>query len=411
MPKPTEAQLRGCMAQVIRQQQKSFQDITRPEVNQMLRRAGLDEIHGNEMADIREAINKGPYPTHGPDQVALYSFGYWFNYFYAELPAIQKSRFAVEVIDDDGSFRNADQVPAQALLENMLHLGFRRFWSHDHLTAEQVQARAIIDQDDMIRGLNVLFRGDGRRPQQIRQHGGTIAQSQLGPDFKATRNMTQPWHPFRGAGDLSVWLRNGRNQDNCLFSAVSVTPDFQIATKFPMLESVRGENPQAVGHAQVLVRPSLRVGAAGGGHVQQLSRQFDQERRTLLATKTNVYAVRTRGAYDTQHYQTQRFAEFASDQLAWADHLVWFSVIRIHYSQANANAGHLIVVNDFRWLQGEQFTSDVLLGADGMQRLKSFVDSVVQRCALHADGSGGMVYRPIIEDPFEILRVDSVFEH
>ena len=66
--------------------------------------------------------------------------------------------------------------------------------------------------------------------------------------------MDQDWHPFNTLG-IKVFFRKGSNTDNCLFTAISVTPEFYTATKFPLQDELRATNPSALGTATVEVIP------------------------------------------------------------------------------------------------------------------------------------------------------------
>ena len=49
-----------------------------------------------------------------------------------------------------------------------------------------------------------------------------------------------------------AFYRNGSNQDNCLFTAVSVATDFYTASKFPLVQDLIADSPDAIGTATVL---------------------------------------------------------------------------------------------------------------------------------------------------------------
>jgi hypothetical protein len=415
MPKANDLQLRGFMAQVARATKTSLDNVSRFEINKLLRARGFDPLTGTEMAPIKEALKKGPYPTHGPGKLTLYSFEYWFNYFYAELPADQKLVLALNVINDDGTLRTEDQIPNKiGLFHNMLRLGFRQFLAADYLTAEQMQVHAAGD-NPLQNTVNILFRGDSRAPEQIRTQG-TMPQTQVA-FLRETRGMTKPWHPFLAAGN-SVWVRNGEvNKDNCLFSAVSVTPQFYVATKFPLLDGLMGESPEQVGYALVRVRDAVAAPVRPALSTFQSARQAfaspaparAERNLKLRASRTSIYGVVMRGGYNTQKYQLDApFPEYASENLTWGDHLVYFSVTRIHYG-LGGNDGHLIIINDHRFLQDPEVIRAALMGPRSLGALQSFVADIVRRGSLHA-GVGGIVYTPPgVQPPFEIVRVQESF--
>ena len=253
MPTATQQQLRGFMAQAARLKKKSLADVSNFDLKPLLQKQGFDALKGTEMTPIKEALKNGPYPTQG---MVLYSFEYWFNYFFKELPSAELLVVAVNVINDDGSLRTEAQVPDKdGLFQKMLRLGFRKFEAGDHLTALEVQTHAATD-NPLQKDVNILFRGDSRLPEQIKTQG-TMPQTQV--DYlRKTRGMNQPWHPFLNTGN-AVWVRNGEvNKDNCLFSAVSVTPQFLVATKFPLLNGLLGESPESWSRSRRRAGPARR---------------------------------------------------------------------------------------------------------------------------------------------------------
>jgi len=296
----------------------------------------------------------------------------------------------------------------------MLKEGVFEFQPGDHLTAAQVMDDAGGKHELQRNGLSVAFRGDGRLPEQIRSDHGTARQTQVAL-LREQRNMNKPWHPFSNQRH-KVWVRRGHT-DNCLFSAVSITPEFEIATKFPLISGLKAENPAAIGKAIVRVRQPAAPAPQGGGiaarylaAVQQANTSF--ENRRLSATKTNVYCVRLRDVYNTQAYQRDRlnvpFPEYAATRISWTDHLLWFSVIRIHFGP-DENDGHLIVITDHKWLQDQNLISEVLLGVHGYTQLRKFVQDIVHRGSLFA-GRGGIVHMPAGgPPPFEIEWVQDPF--
>lgn len=417
----SQIELRGMMAKLARAKNVGMDAITRFDVNQQLKKDGFNPLTGNEMAPIIAELMQGPYPP-----TKFYSFEYWYNYFYNELPTggiNQKMKYAVFVINDDGSFRTEEQVPNKTtLFQEMLTMGFKEFQATDHLSAQEVLADAALDYNNVLQNreqdkVNILFRGDGRSCERIRNDKGTRPQSRV-DELRRDHNMLKDWHPFNNQGN-SVWVRNGEvNKDNCLYSAVSVTPQFFVATKFPLLGDLKASNPGAIGHAVVVVRPRTLSTQVAASAFQQAQKRFappemaGEERSVILtASKTNIYGVRMAGVYRTQNYQGKcPFPEYASDDLSWSDHLVWLSVTRIHFSEVDGNAGHLIVINEHRWLQDERMISAALLGPGSVAALKAFVDDIVRRGRLD-NGVGGIEYTPTGFPPpnFEIVRVRESF--
>jgi hypothetical protein len=346
-------------------------------------------------------------------QVVEFSFEYWYNYFFDELNDTNtRLRFAAWTVNDDGTFRGEATPPPgmtwRTIFEEMARLGFDAFPAPRHLSAEQALAESRAQGDPLqSKGVRVAFRGDGRNADTVRQHIGTMRQSQVAT-LRAQRNMDRDWHPF--SHPQKVWFRK-RNADNCLFTAVSITPQFEIATKFPLLDEVRMTMPQLMGKAQVRVPMTAKPGSAGERWLQ--AQQGALESRQLTASKTYVYCVRLRDVYDTRGEQHERragaFHEYAVSHIPWPDHLLCFDVVRIHYSDVDGNAGHLIVITGHHWLHDSQLILRLLKGGGALATLQAFVKDVVSRGSLHA-GRGGIPYLPSgAAPPFQIASVENPF--
>ncbi len=422
MPVPVPEQLiRGTFVRVLRRNliTSAF------ELNKILRAdfpAVYNPVSGADVNRINTELKKGPYPLAGMVQ---FSFGYWYNYFFKELHDRHKLLYASYAINDDGSFRTEASVaekPWKTIFKEMLDLGFKAFEAKDHLTAEQTMAHASSSADNVLQALQVkvLFRGDGRLPDMIQKQGGTARQSRVDV-LRTERNMAQDWHPFRTEGN-KIWVRNGSNMDNCLFTAVSITPQFEVATKFPLLDDLRGSSPGSIGYTVAQVRPRDAGGQVvphGGANVaqnylagvaQKKALVDTVEKRTLLASRTNVYCVRMRDVYNTQNYQVgSTFPEYATTRISWMDHYLWLAVTRVHFDALDGNKGHLIVITDHKWLQDQTLMSNVLLGANGVVQLRNFANDVIGRASL-VGGVGGIAYTPPgIEPPFDIVSISELF--
>jgi hypothetical protein len=383
---PTYA-LRGLMARIARRDGKNLDLIGPKDVNAILDKSKYNQLTpaqqwtpNLEMKKILDELKAGPFPKN-PIVMQQYGFEYWYNYFYQQLySSNDQMKYALPVIKADGSFYSENEMPRKReVLQEMLELGFYKYQTGDHLSAEELRTKILKGREKDPDVFVILFRGDGRSPQRIRADHGCKAQTTV-QRLRSERGVENDWHPFKHAGN-NVWFRKGLMGDNCLFSAVSVTPQFEIATKFPLLQEVKAQNPNAVGHAIVVVRP-----------VDKITSESDKM-MSLDSTKTNVYGVRVVGAYDTQKLQSKfhvgEFPEFASDQLCWSDHLVWFSITRIHFPD---HGGHLIIVNEYKFLQRDDLLLR-LLGGNAAQALRDWVLKTVQKGRL-SGGVGGIHCRP-----------------
>ena len=422
MPVPVPEQLiRGTSVRVLRLKKS----LSAFEVNKLLRADSpgvYNPLSSSDITRIESGLKIGPFPLTGMVQ---FSFEYWYNYFFKELyQDAHKLLYSGYVFNDDGSFRTEASVaekPWKTIFKEMLDIGFKAFEAKDHLTVEQTMAHASSSADNVLQQLQVkvLFRGDGRLPDMIQKQGGTARQSRVDV-LRTERNMAKDWHPFRTQGN-KIWVRNGFNGDNCLFTAVSITPQFEVATKFPLLDDLRGSSPGSIGYTIAQVRPRAAAQNAPQGAnvaqnylagVAQKKAMVDTvEKRTLLASRTNVYCVRMRDVYNTQNYQAgSTFPEYATTRISWMDHYLWLAVTRVHFDALDGNAGHLIVITDHKWLQDQTLMSNVLLGANGVVQLRNFANDVIGRASL-IGGVGGITYTPPGGEvpPFEIVSISELF--
>ncbi|MCU0227459.1 MAG: hypothetical protein MUF01_07445 [Bryobacterales bacterium] len=391
-------------------------------------------------AGITTALYDGPYPITGKDKVVEYSFGYWYNYFFREVPRAQKPKFILAVVDDDGSFRTEGNVAnKKALFTEMLQLGFQSFALRDSLTRDELFDHMLKNLENTTQrdfNVNVLFRGDSRGPERIKQDNGTVPQTRL-QGLREQRNMSKEWHPFSDSANRSkVWFRKGTNADNCLFSAVSVTPQFLVATKFPLLDDLLASNPGAVGSSIVICKKVVQAPqVVAASNVLARAKAFDQQvqthqnsqqsgkysvdrpERSLLASRTQIYVIKGQGVYNTQALQVgSEFPEYAlKAPLGWADHLACFDVVRVHYSTNSGNVGHLIVITKFRWLHEPQALT-LMLGVMAYGSLKSHLEEIAQSGALTSAGTGGIPYqagipvKDISKSPQFMLEDGGIYE-
>jgi hypothetical protein len=356
----------------------------------------------------RAIPEKNPYPNH-----VEYSFEYWFNYFYDELNATQKRAFYLQISPAPGTLRTAAHIPdgeKRTLLDGMMNLGFRAYEENEKMTADAMFAslKSLLRPEPS----RVMFRGDSREPAMIKQHMGTKPQTRLA-HLHADRNFDKPWHPWNDITRRNkVYFRNGDvNQDNCLFSAISVTPEFYIATKFPMMHQV------TLGKALVEVAMAPTVDAS---RVRSLVSQFNAgatKQMTLPCSRTNIYAVKVKKGWNTQEFQRDPFPERAYENLRWIDHFAIVKVIRIHYGD-DSNKGHLTVIDSWKLLpDNTSYESNIRASMKKLtvanptavnvltQQLRNFLTETAQECRL-LNEIGGHPYLPEgVTAPFTIKKV------
>jgi hypothetical protein len=371
-------------------------------------------VHDAVVAE-RAIPERDPYPN-----PVEFSWEYWFNYFYNEVsndaPLYRKKEFFLRISPEEGRLlREAeigDTTAKRRLLDDMMALGFERYVTREHLTAAKMFETMIAHQglggfDLQNKGIKVVFRGDSRLPQKIHENQGTrpqtVVQTQrIGCNF---RELWHPWNDWEKAN--RVYYRKG-NADNCLFSAISVTPEFLVATKFPLLQDLRAHHADQIGTADVVLKYRA---TAGDSQVTDLRKRLDPNQRTrhLACSRTNIYVVKVQGGWDTQAKQFAQhrgeFPERAFDSLSWDDHLACFRVVRVHFDENDANAGHLVVVESGEWLQPES-DLQVYLGRGAYSELIRFVSKIKAEAQLQG-GKGGIYYSPIgARPPFEIETIN-----
>jgi hypothetical protein len=84
------------------------------------------------------------------------------------------------------------------------------------------------------------FRGEGRTPGKMQEHGGSFSRADV-PVLRAELGMDEPWHPAQQASITkrpSQMLSRPALADAEETSTVSVTPDFKTATIFPHIEDL-----------------------------------------------------------------------------------------------------------------------------------------------------------------------------
>jgi len=294
----------------------------------------------------------------------------------------------------------------------MMKRGFRAYEATERLSAgEMFASLKTMSRPEPSR---VMFRGDSREPDMIRMHAGTKPQTRL-PHLYADRNFDKMWHPWNdNTRRNTVYFRNGDiNQDNCLFSAISVTPEFYIATKFPMMHQVTlgkalvevAMNNPTVGPSQVALR------------IAQFNNASTTKKMELSCSRTNIYAVKVKKGWNTESFQQDTFAERAYENLRWIDHFAIVKVIRIHYG-SDSNEGHLTVIDSWKLLpDGRTYESNIRASMKKLtatnpgavdqliSQLRTFLTETERECRL-LNGVGGHPYLPEgVTAPFTIKKV------
>jgi hypothetical protein len=230
-----------------------------------------------------------------------------------------------------------------------------------------------------------------------------------------------------------VFFRRGNN-DNCLFSAVSVTYMFEVASKFPLVAEL---GPDKLGEAVVVTAgqttaskapPQPKAAPADKPINPALAqdaklfqiRKFDfaktltqvEAERTLPASRARIYVVKAVEGWNTRAWQGGApFPEFAVQDIPWMYHLAVFDIVRIHYSKTGVGQGHWTIVNGFRYLKDKTLLEQLLGGPANFAKLDDYVRDLDfrGRWKKAAGGAGGFDCSPKeAPAPFTIVRVKSL---
>jgi hypothetical protein len=360
-----------------------------------------------------------------------YSLKGWANYFYCECSAQDKKEFFKRVYTPERrlqpSFTMMDNDAARSLLADMLLSGFTAYpdtyKGNDQTLFPQLGGNAQ---------LRVGFRGELRQPAQVKAQNGCLPKARI-VTLQQSLNMSKPWHPFSlPAYRDKVYYRKG-NGDNCLFTVVSVTTDFDTACKFPLLADLN--DPKDIGIATVEAQGlQSRVAALQQQIGDAITRQRnsgiaalppaqptravrESRVRILKSVRMNVYLFRVPEAWNTEKYQAdhqnESFHERAADKVPWANFLARVRIDRIHYG-GDSNDGHLNVIDGFDMLHSRADISNFLgggqAGAGAYASLVAYLDALCAQGKLNPDGTGGKDFRTPNSNPdvrvTKVIRID-----
>jgi hypothetical protein len=416
MAKPTAEELDDAIRSLVQAQGGNFDKVGIPAIKVYLRQKGFEEpeslvisLAKGRLKEEASPVKKAPFKDAYPKPFPEFSFQYWFNYFYVELPnPDRKQYYFSQITNPDGSYKPIETLNKKLLLHGMRDEGFVAFKIGEKLDPEVLFQEAVKKGHEILRdGIRVVFRGDGRLPQAIEQHKGTLPQSRLA-NKRLETHMDQVWHPFYDA-ENKVYFRKGFNEDNCLFTAISVSPDFYIATKFPLLSELQATNPSAIGTSVVeIARTAVGPGSNIRDRASTMAAQSSASNlSTMQASKTNIYAVKITGGWNTQNWQkTSTFPEYAFEHIPWIYHLACFKVIRIHYGP-DPNLGHRIVIEGWEWLQPKPMLNRLLYGDANVAKLEGHLESLYRKCSPEA---GGISHVPDgMPAPPQITKIVNVF--
>ncbi len=360
------------------------------------------------------------------DPIKKYGFEWWANYFYQEANGPDKKAFYMQMYNADRTLKDPynskslakDEDAWKQILLQMLAKGFTAYPDAykkvDDVLFPPLQGNQL---------LRLGFRGELRQPMQVKQHNGCMPKAQI-ESVRKDMGMSHGWHPFSdGAIRSKVYYRKG-NGDNCLYSAVSVTHDFATATKFPMIDDLYKDAPDAIGTATVKAFglaskvDQLRQKFGAVAASQPKPKANEAQVRLLKCVRMNVYLFRVRGnTYDTKAYQAKNynseFEERAMEKTPWGDFLARVMIDRIHFGE-EANDGHVNVVHGYELLHTNEDLLKLFGGgaaaADALAKLKAYLTDLVDQGAWRPGGAPTMILKTETSNPAarveEILKME-----
>lgn len=287
-----------------------------------------------------------------------YSLASWFNYFWYEAakapgktPPQKESLLRIfgELFDvkdnktelkssaaawqDTDTTNGAHIAEIRTTLETFLGIGFESFADRARRAA-QVQIPATLQT--AAGRVYLGFRSDGRDAKTIRAHRGTIPQA-LVPARRRALNIDRPWHPFKDRGDR-FYFRLG-NQDNDLYTVVSVATDWTAASNFPLIEDTKYEGKKAAEEKPLSGWTAQEKANASSAGIEVVKVAMDSGLdREFLGTEATVYVVQLdAGILHTEALQRDRFKwvqpfpERGVKRVEFKDHLAAIKIRRVHH--------------------------------------------------------------------------------
>jgi hypothetical protein len=190
------------------------------------------------------------------------TFGYWFNYFWEEAITVPlHSATEKKVLTETflaafepragGGWQpknldTLDNYGKLRLLRNLLHVGFERVpYGEDDAARRGVNPNKAVSATTLFleqvqyegrKNMKLGYRGDSRTYDQLQAgDGGFRARARTGA-VAHDYGLSQPWHPYSlPVYHNAIFLRRGRNKDNCLHTAISVGVELVQLVHFPIL--------------------------------------------------------------------------------------------------------------------------------------------------------------------------------
>lgn len=323
------------------------------------------------------------------------TFEYWFNYFWSQAIAVDdlspgdKGRlceafFAVLTGTKgnwilSGSFAALNDMEKLKILRQLMVIGFKRVALEGAVPAAKfggVKRSVTIDRavdagslfvekvavsaDPSAARMSLGFRGDGRSYEDIvTQNGFHVRSRSSGQDVYKEYGLNKPWHPFNEPLYAnSLFLRKGKDKDNCLHTVISVAAKLFTSLDYPILSDgtlfLPGQTPlpqwtDTEINAALTHRFKVRAVKGSKGQVEQLEHDG------------RLFIVRLDGsrAFSTEQWQrdvgvTNPCPERAVDSVPLDNILAELSYTRLFFDENKHVTFYDFRVNELRLLPSEQ---------------------------------------------------------
>lgn len=347
-----------------------------------------------------EFVN-APYPSK-----VEYDKGWWFNYFWAEartqharitaLRSVYRQAFQPDPIP---TLQNATAIQSgqvklvpkdltdaemKQVLERLLLIGFKAMELTPHYIVDASTVLANEVRVGMMRlakieNVRFAYRGEQRDVETLCKHAANDSIATKSKVIALGMNSNQPWHPFS-----DPYFRNRHYfrlgaVDNCLHSVISITDQFYVATKFPLL------NDANIYPMPADVRRYIQDGGVATGPINNQDWWQTRKAKVFLGhftksgkavpmfwTENTLYIFKFRDAdtvFSTQAYQKalsdQNFPEQAVAQIPLDNYLAAIRLRRVHHGMDHTAQGHTAFVQDVKIIG----TKPIDLGEDGTRVL------------------------------------------
>jgi len=365
-------------------------------------------------------------------------FGFWFNYFWAQattapnLTHAQKAKIQevfLTVFQPDttggyslrADYTSLSSSAAENVLRQLLLIGFRRVAISQPPPATRLSMASfegqtlgnrfrmaafpqLVAQDardlnfikvvaDSGRQLNIGFRADARNENELAQ--GFVVRSRESTDSDEFKKyaLDQPWHPFNNpVYKESLFLRIGKDSDNCLNTVISVGQHLNDISHFPILaDYVLVWNAKGSDGQFLAIKPfntwSPEDVVACEAHWRKVKVVKNGNTIDHLEKQNFMYVFHTtglKGVNTFAHFQSRgdAFNERGMHGVPRSHLLAVMTFRQKWYYRAENECIVIYEVEfeDIRWLQGTE-VFDVLLGIGGKDKVEAAIRAEISLVA------------------------------